>query len=149
MGAHKIGVGIGVILLKDNKILLGRRNDDPDKAGSKLRGAGTWTMPGGGLYFQESFEQGAAREVNEETRIVLNSANVICVNNDMTDAAHFVTVGLISEDFSGEPQVLEPEEITEWRWFGFDDLPTPMYFPSKKILNNYQKQAFYIQKNDY
>jgi len=35
------GVGVGVMILKDNKILLGLRNPNHQKASSKLHGAGT------------------------------------------------------------------------------------------------------------
>ncbi len=41
--------------LKDGKVLLGKRHDDPEKASSLLKGAGTWTMPGGKLDFSETF----------------------------------------------------------------------------------------------
>lgn len=142
----KIGVGIGVMLLKDNKVLLGKRHEDPEKASSKLKGAGTWTMPGGKLEFGESFEEGARRETLEETGIILNKADVICVNNDKGDTAHFITIGLFSDDFEGEPQVLEPEVITEWRWFDLNELPTPLFFPSAKVLENYNAKKFYISK---
>ena len=67
MKEKKVGVGFGVLLLKDKKILLGKRHEDPEKADSELHGAGTWTMPGGKLEFGETFEQGARREVLEET----------------------------------------------------------------------------------
>ena len=63
MAEGKVGVGFGVMMLKDGKVLLGRRHIDPNKADSELHGEGTWTMPGGKLHFKESFEQGAAREV--------------------------------------------------------------------------------------
>ena len=41
----KIGVGFGVLLLRHNQILLGKRHYDPKKADSELHGEGTWTMP--------------------------------------------------------------------------------------------------------
>ena len=65
--SKKIGVGFGVMILMNNKILLGKRHDNPKKASSALHGQGTWTMPGGKLHFGETFEQGAQREVLEET----------------------------------------------------------------------------------
>ena len=133
------------MLFRNNKILLGRRHDDPEKASSQLNGAGKWTMPGGKLDFGETFEEGAKREVKEETGIELNTAKVICVNNDKVETAHFVTIGLFSEDFNGEPKVMEPDEITEWQWFDLDNLPSPIYFPSAEILENYKKKLFYIQ----
>lgn len=142
----KIGVGFGVMMLKSGRVLLGKRHEDPEKADSLLAGAGKWTMPGGKLHFGESFEEGAKREVLEETGILLQSAKVICLNDDRVEGVHFVTVGLLSEDFEGEAQVIEPDEITEWRWFALDNLPSPMYFPSQKVLDNYTQKLFYIEK---
>jgi len=140
----KVGVGFGIMILKDSKLLLGKRHDDPEKASSLLNGAGTWTMPGGKLEFGETFEEGAKREVLEETSIKLNRVNVICVNQDIIETAHFITIGLFSDVFSGEPRVMEPDEITEWRWFSLDNLPSPLYFPSAKVLENYKQKKFYI-----
>ncbi|MDD5569242.1 MAG: NUDIX domain-containing protein [Candidatus Pacebacteria bacterium] len=140
----KVGVGFGVLLFKEGKILLGRRHADPEKADSELHGEGTWTMPGGKLEFGESFEDGARREVREETGLQLDDLKIICVNNDKNEHAHFVTIGLFSDKFSGEPKVTEPDEIVEWQWFSFDDLPFPLYFPSAKIIENYKKNLFYI-----
>ncbi len=146
MPDKKMGIGFGVMILKDDKVLLGKRHVDPEKADSLMNGAGTWTMPGGKLHFGESFEEGAAREVMEETGIKLNDADVICVTNDIVEAAHFATIGLFSEDFEGEAKVMEPDEITEWGWFALDDLPSPLFFPSKKLLRNYNEKQFYTKE---
>jgi 8-oxo-dGTP diphosphatase len=140
----KVGVGFGVMILKNGKVLLGKRHVDPEKASSLLNGAGTWTMPGGKMHFGETFEQGAKREVMEETGMKLSKVSVICVNNDMVETAHFVTIGLFSDSFQGEPKVMEPDEITEWHWFDLNNLPSPIYFPSAKVLENYKKKQFYV-----
>ena len=142
----KVGVGIGIMIIRQGKILLGKRHDDPEKAASLLNGAGTWTMPGGKLHFGETFEQAAAREVLEETGIILGRVSVLCVNQDMVEGAHFVTIGLFADSFDGEPAVMEPDEITEWRWWDMDNLPSPIYFPSAKVLENYRQKKFYIAK---
>ncbi|RJQ18145.1 NUDIX domain-containing protein [Candidatus Woesearchaeota archaeon] len=143
---EKVGVGVGIILLKNNKVLLGKRHDDPAKAKSLLKGAGTWTMPGGKLRFQESFEDAAKREVFEETGITLKKTKVVCINNDRVESAHFVTIGLLAEEFEGNPEVKEPEQIREWQWFDLKKLPVPLYFPSEKVLSKYQKKVFYEEK---
>jgi 8-oxo-dGTP diphosphatase len=141
----KIGVGFGVMILKNYQVLLGKRHEDPEKADSLLDGAGKWTMPGGKLKFQESFEQGAIRETKEECGIKLNKVSIICVNNDIIDTAHFVTLGLFCDDFEGEPKVTEPDEITEWAWFDLDDLPSLLYFPTEKIIQNFKENKFYLR----
>ena len=35
---NNVGVGFGVMILKDGKILLGQRHEDPNKADSELHG---------------------------------------------------------------------------------------------------------------
>ncbi|MBI5871684.1 NUDIX domain-containing protein [archaeon] len=144
MEEKKVGMGVGVMILKDGKLLLGKRHENPKKASSLLSGAGTWTMPGGKLEFGETFEDCAKREVLEETGITLNKVDVICINQDIIETAHFITLGLFSDVFSGEPKVMEPDEITEWRWFDLNNLPLPLYFPSAKLLENYKQKKFYL-----
>jgi ADP-ribose pyrophosphatase YjhB (NUDIX family) len=141
----KVGAGFGVMILKDKEILLGRRHEDPDKADSVFKSAGVWTMPGGKLDFGESFEEGAEREVMEETGIKIYNPKVICVNNEKNQHAHFVTIGLLVTDFEGEPKVLEPDEITEWKWFKSKDLPENIYPPSKSVLKNFKAKKFYLK----
>jgi len=144
----RVGAGFGIMLLnKYKQVLLGRRHDDPEKADSALNGAGTWCMPGGKMEFGESFEEGAKRELMEETGMVLEKVRVICVTNDKVEEAHFVTLGLFSEYFNGEPQVMEPDEITEWQWFDLGDLPSPLFSPTDKILRNYSENKFYVKRD--
>lgn len=145
MNSKKVGVGFGVMILKDNKVLLGKRHEDPEKADSELHGEGTWTMPGGKIEFGENFEDASYREVMEETGIKINKDKLkfISITNDVGEDAHFITIGFLCEDFEGSPQVLEPDEITEWKWFNLDDLPKPLFFPSEKILKNYFAKEIY------
>ena len=129
------------MLLRDGKVLLGRRHDDPEKAQSELDGAGKWTMPGGKLHFQETFEDGAYRKVMEETGIAIDRKSLkhISTTNNIVKTAHFVTLGFIGNDFEGEAEVREPDEIVEWKWFDLAHLPEPMYFPSKQIMDAFNE----------
>ncbi len=142
----KVGTGFGVILEKDGKILMGMRHPDPDKADSAFRSAGEWCLPGGKLEWGESFEDGAVREVKEETGITIKNPEVISVHNCMNEHAHFMTVGLIAHEWEGEASVMEPDEIVEWKWFDLSDLPSPRYFPSFEVIGNYLEKKFYIKR---
>jgi 8-oxo-dGTP diphosphatase len=140
----RVGAGLGVILERDGKILLGKRHPDPDKADSVFRSAGEWCLPGGKLDWGETFEEGAAREVLEETGITIKNPQVISVHNCKNEHAHFMTVGLVAYGWEGEARVMEPDEITEWEWFDIKDLPSPRYFPSFMVIENFLQKKFYI-----
>lgn len=141
----RVGTGIGVMVLREEKLLLGKRHEDPKKADSELHGEGTWTMPGGKFEFGETFKEGAAREMQEETGLILKKSRVICVNNDKNEFAHFTTIGFLAEEYSGEPKVMEPDEITEWKWFELDKLPVKVFPPSTKILKCYLEKKFNLE----
>jgi 8-oxo-dGTP diphosphatase len=133
-------VGVGIMLLRNNKVLLGKRHSDPAKADSELHGEGTWTMPGGKLEFGEKLVDAAYRETLEETGIKIDKEKlkIISITDDIIPDAHFVTIGFLCRDYSGEARVLEPDEIVEWRWFELDKLPSPIFGPSKKVLENFK-----------
>jgi 8-oxo-dGTP diphosphatase len=135
--------GVGIMVLKDGKVLLGKRHSDPDKASSLLHGEGTWTMPGGKLDFGEDLIEAAKREVLEETGLEAKNLKIVSVTNDIVSDAHFVTTAFLCEEFQGDPKVMEPDEIIEWRWFKLDELPSPMYFPCEKIIENYLAKRIY------
>ncbi len=139
------GVGFGVMVVRNGQVLLGRRHADPTKADSELHGEGTWTIPGGKLEFGEGLEIGVVREAQEEAGIVIppESLRLISISNDMVPDAHFLTLGFITEKFEGEPKVMEPDEITEWHWFDILKLPSPMYFPSVRVIQNYLSKTLY------
>jgi len=134
------------MLERYGKILLGMRQPDPDKAASSFRSSGEWTLPGGKLEWGETFEEGAAREVKEETSIIIKNQKVISVHNCKNEHAHFMTVGLLVREWDGESNVMEPDEIIEWKWFDLNNLPEPRYFPSSEVIENYQKGKFYISR---
>lgn len=88
-------VGIGVLLIKDNKILLGKRKNS--------HGSGDWSPAGGHLKFGETPEQCAIREVFEETGIIIKSIEKATFVNDIfiQENKHYVTIFMISYHFEG------------------------------------------------
>lgn len=139
----KPGIGVGVMIINENKILLGLRNPDKIKASSELQGQGTWTMPGGKVDFMEKLIDAAKRELKEETSLVAKDLELLCISDDMTDTAHYVTVGFIVKEYTGDVKVMEPETILEWKWFDLDNLPENLYKPSAKCIEKYKHGIIY------
>jgi len=132
-----VRVGVGVVILKDNKILLGKRNEENEL------GENSWNCPGGKLEFGENIIDAAKREVEEETGIKVNEIKLTSVSNDIAYGNHFVTLGFVCKDFEGQPKVMEPNKITEWKWFSINELPKPLFLPSEKLINNYKEGKIY------
>lgn len=135
--------GVGVMILKGDKVLLGKRHDDPAKADSQLHGEGSWTFPGGKVNFGDTVEKAAKREVLEETGLKAKTLDLMSVTDDIVNDAHFVSIGFICRDFDGEPKVMEPDEIVEWKWFSLDKLPEKIFLPDVKMIKNYFDKTIY------
>lgn len=113
-------VGVGVLVMKDGKVLLGRRQN--------AHGAGEFATPGGHLEHGESFEACARREVREETGLELGEVRFLrLLNTTQYAPRHYVDVSLIAAWRSGEPQVLEPHKVEGWDWYPLDALPSPLF----------------------
>lgn len=121
-------VGVGVIIFKDSKILLGKRKN--------ATGWGTWACPGGALEFGESLEACAMREVLEETGIRVLSVKKYGLTNDVfaQEGKHFLTIFMMADAFEGDPENCEPEKCDGWQWYALDALPEPLFLPLKNLI---------------
>lgn len=144
MEERKMGIGVGIILCKDNQVLLGLRHSDPQVADSDMHLEGTWTLPSGKVKFGESFEQAGIRKVKEECNLDVHSIHVISVQNDMNEFAHYATIGLLADSFSGTIVPIQTQELIRFKWFSPNSLPENLCFPSQKILEAYQSHQFYL-----
>jgi 8-oxo-dGTP diphosphatase len=123
-------VGVGVIVLRNGRVLLGRR------IGS--HGASTWALPGGHLECGETPEQCAARELTEETGLSLSGATRGPFTNSVfaAEAKHYVTLFILGTCGAGEPEVKEPAKCQEWRWFLWSELPEPLFQPFESLVQS-------------
>jgi len=126
MAKRNIGVGIGILVFRDDKILLG------DRKNKKHLG---WAPPGGHLEEGESFEECAARELREEIGMRAEKFKVAGVTNDLFPSGdHYVTIYLKAGNFSGELKNREPHYQGDWTWFSFNALPKPLFMPFENLL---------------
>lgn len=113
-------VGVGVMIFRDGKVLLGRRRGS--------HGAGEYAFPGGHLDYMESFEECARRETREECGIeIANIRFQFIANVKKYGAKHYVHIGLIADWKSGEAELLEPEKCESWDWYDMATPPEPIF----------------------
>ena len=121
-------VGVGVFVIKDGKILLGKRKN--------AHGVGCWSCPGGHLEYNEAWKDCAIREVREETGIEIKNLYFGTATNDIFEKEdkHYVTLFMISNFASGEVKVMGPDKCEKWDWFTWDKLPQPLFLPINNLL---------------
>lgn len=111
-------VGLGVVLLKPDAVLLVRRGKAPN--------AGSWSIPGGAQRLGETAEQGARRELMEESGLEAGSmalvANVDSITRDNAGAIqyHYTILDFAARWTVGEARA--GGDVTDARFVRFEEL---------------------------
>ncbi|MCI8349322.1 MAG: NUDIX domain-containing protein [Firmicutes bacterium] len=131
-----IKVGIGIMILNDNKILLGHRTEGSKDTGGIYQ-PGSWCLPGGKQEYQETIFECAARETKEETNLEISNMKIFGATDDIRPDRHFVTIWVLALENKGILEVMEPDKQDEWQWFDLNNLPKNLYSPSRKFIEAY------------
>jgi ADP-ribose pyrophosphatase YjhB (NUDIX family) len=118
-------VGVGGVIIDKGRALLIRRGSEP------LRGE--WSIPGGTLELGETLVEGVARELLEETGLVVRVLEQIEVferidngkgggagNRKKRPRFHYVIVDYLCERVSGKPRA--GSDVTDVAYAGEDEL---------------------------
>jgi len=129
--------GIGVMIVKDGKVLLGLRKGS--------HGAGEYAFPGGHLEHMESFEDCARRETREECGLEIENIRFQFVANlQQYPPRHYVHIGLVADWKSGDPCAMEPEKCERWEWHDLDLLPDRLFAATSLAITAYRTgRTFY------
>jgi ADP-ribose pyrophosphatase YjhB (NUDIX family) len=110
-------VGVGAVIVKECKIALIKRGNEPSK--------GKWTIPGGLVELAESPEQAVVREAKEETGLDVDTPTLIDVvsNVDFDDKGkvkyHYVIIDYFVHVKNGIAQA--SSDAKELRWVPFEE----------------------------
>jgi 8-oxo-dGTP diphosphatase len=111
-------VGVGAVVIRNGKVLLIKRGVSPSR--------GLWAVPGGSLELGETLQQGAEREILEETGITIRAREPIYAfdfferDPDGRIRFHFVIVDLAADYIRGD--VKGADDALEARWLAPGDL---------------------------
>jgi ADP-ribose pyrophosphatase YjhB (NUDIX family) len=113
-------VAASAAIIRDGKVLVVRRAQQPS--------GGLFSLPGGVVEIGETLQEAVAREVMEETSLVIEPValagyrETIIRDDDERVHRHFVILPFAARWISGEP-VLN-EELSEWQWVTVDEIAT-------------------------
>ena len=126
---------VGGIIEKDGKYLLVQE--------AKKKCYKKWNFPAGHLDFNESLEQGAIREIKEETGCDVKLDGICYIANRILEDDLLVMIAfnakLIKEDIK-----FDKEEILDVKWFSYDEIVNKM---DNELRGVYVKKAVINQKN--
>jgi|SRR3989344_1743362 len=124
------GVGTGVYIRKNGKILFGKRRGK--------NGPGTWCPPGGKVEMYEKWIDNVIRETREECGMEIQNIRLMTITNDVTRewGTHFVTLHFAAHWLSGEPTDFKHESIGEWGWYTWNALPEPLFNPTRNFVES-------------
>jgi len=111
-------IGIGVIVWRDDKVLLVRRKNPPLQ--------GQWGLPGGKQQLGETIFEAAVREVREETSLsitplsVLTALDAITKDNKDKIEYHYTIIEVVAEWQSGEARA--DDDALDVRWAALDEV---------------------------
>ncbi|NTI15857.1 NUDIX domain-containing protein [Agrobacterium rhizogenes] len=130
------GLGTGLAILRDRKLLLYRRLKAPE--------AGFWSIVGGKVDHMEPAAKAAIREAEEESGLSIGNIDYLCateVIND-TDRQHWISLIYLTKDFSGEASLVEPDKLSDFGWFGRNELPQPLSAFAEATIAHLSKDDF-------
>ncbi len=128
--------GASVIVIRDGHILLQKRKDN-----------GCWGYHGGCLELGERLEDAAKRELYEETGLKVNSMKLYGVFSGPElhyvyphgDEVYNVDTVYVCDDFEGELSA-DTAEVSELRWFPFNEVPENLSPPVSGIIREFIRQ---------
>ncbi len=120
--------GVGVLVERDGRVLLGRR--------LAPHGHGTWSCPGGKPEPGETPLACAERELYEETGLEARGRRVVAETVDgFSDSRTVYRTRFVSmSGVSGEPRRREPAKVEGWVWYPWESLPEPLFAPVASLL---------------
>jgi ADP-ribose pyrophosphatase YjhB (NUDIX family) len=122
MSGPSIRIRVGVILVRDGRILLVQHRKDGRKY---------WLIPGGGVRYGEGLGQAAKRELKEETNldIALGPLALVCETLAPDGSRHILHLIFLGEIAGGDLRVGSEGRLNDIGFFKFGELDRLVIHP--------------------
>lgn len=140
MESSSPGVGVDILIIKNNHMLLGLLSDKWLVDGVKVYG-----VPGRGIRFGETIGDTVKQDVLEDIGCRVISHSICSVNASYTSDTHFINIGIIA-DIEGEPKNLHPEDWDSWEWFDLSSIPTNLFPSAKNTIESYFRKTVCVSE---
>lgn len=124
-------VNIEILVVKDNKILLGLLTKKWMVEGKQVYG-----VPGRDLLFKETIGDAIKRNIKEELNCEVKKYKVICVNANYAFGNHYIGIGVVASIYK-EPINMSPVDWEKWEWFEKNKLPQNLFPSAQYIIQSY------------
>jgi 8-oxo-dGTP diphosphatase len=134
-GTHFPGVGSGLVIERDGKVLLYKRVNPPE--------AGHWNIVGGKVDHMEPAATAAKREAEEETGLAIGDVTFLCISEQIIpeDGQHWLSLIYVARDVKGEPSLTEPDKLSDMGWFDMNDAPQPLSLFAQDAFRHLRKRS--------
>lgn len=124
-------VSIDVLVIRDNKILLGLMTEQWNYEGKQVYG-----VPGRDIHFNEKIGETLNRNIKEEFNCKVINYEIIGVNANYALGNHYIGIAIVAQ-IDGEPKVLLPDDWVKWEWFEKDAIPNNLFPATKNLIDSY------------
>jgi len=121
---RKVG---GVAIKSEGQVLMVRRSETAGKYPN------FWAVPMGGIEDGETFREGAARELKEETMLDINPQKLVYLGT-IKDGRFNRFCKIYTIELDGKPEPTLDEEHSDWGYYDKYNLPGPIEDRMKQIL---------------
>lgn len=125
------GISVDILVVKNNKILLGLLSDKWTYKGKQVYG-----VPGRDIRFGEKIGETVKRNIKEELNCNVTAYKIICVNANYALDNHYIGIGVIAE-IDEEPKNLIPKDWQKWEWFDKNNIPDNLFPAPKNLIECY------------
>ena len=117
----------GVAIVSDGQVLCVKRSETQGKYPN------FWSVPMGGVEKGETFREGAARELQEETMLDINPKDLVYLGT-IRDGKYNRLCKLYKAEMDGKPKPRLDFEHSDWGYYDKHSMPRPIDDRLRQIL---------------